>query len=120
MPTGKKTKQKPRLVAEKFGVGTGNVFADMGMADADQRLAKAELAHQVGRLIAALKLPQKEVAKRLGIDQPKVSALLRGRLKAFSTDRLMRFITDLDHDVIITVRHPQEATHPRVRVLANA
>jgi predicted XRE-type DNA-binding protein len=96
---------------------TGNVFEDMGMADAEDRLAKARLAQHIVRLIRERKLSQMEAAKKLGIDQPKVSAILRGRLKDFSTDRLMRFITSLSRDVVISVRKFGGADHERGRVM---
>lgn len=100
--------------------GSGNVFADLGLPDAGGRLAKTELARQIGLLIRAAGLTQARAAARLGVDQPKVSALLRGRLKDFSTDRLLRFVTALDHDVVITIRDPQDHAHPSVRVMAQA
>jgi predicted XRE-type DNA-binding protein len=102
---------------ERIYASSGNVFTDMGLPDAEERMAKAELAHQICLLIKAAGLSQTQAAKRLGVDQPKVSALMRGRLKEFSTDRLMRFITALDRDVVITIRDPEDATRPRVRVL---
>src|SRR5665213_233372 len=81
--------------------GSGNVFADLGLPNPEQRLAKAELAHEICALIRSAKLTQTQAAKRLGVDQPKVSALMTGRLKDFSTDRLMRFINLLGRDVNI-------------------
>lgn len=100
--------------------GSGNVFADMGLPDADQRLAKANLARQICALIRQAGLTQSQAAARMGIDQPKVSALMRGRLKDFGTDRLMRFITSLDRDVLIQIRPPRDRKHPSVRVLVEA
>ena len=85
----------------------GNVFEDMGLADADERLAKARLAHEICELLKRAKLTQAQAARKLGIDQPKVSALMRGRLRDFSTDRLIRFITLLDRDVWIVIREPK-------------
>ena len=82
--------------------GSGNVFADLGLEDADELLVKAGLAHQIGVLID--KIMQVEAAKRLGIDQPKVSRLLRGELYGFSTEQLMRFLNDLGQDVAISVK----------------
>jgi predicted XRE-type DNA-binding protein len=105
---------------ETVHAGSGNVFADLGLAYPDERLAKAGLAHQIGLLIAAEGLSQHQAADRLGIDQPKVSALLRGQLKGFSTGRLMRFITAMRRDVIISVRDPEDKKHPSVRVLVEA
>jgi predicted XRE-type DNA-binding protein len=90
------------------------VFADLGLPDAGARLAKAEFARQIGLLIRAAGLTQaRAAAARLGVDQPKVSVLLRGRLKDFSTDRPLRFVTALDHDVVITIRDPQDHAHPQ-------
>ena len=99
---------------------SGNVFADLGMPDAEEHLAKATIAHTICNLIHSARLSQKMAAERLGIDQPKVSALMRGRLRDFSTERLMRFVTALDRDVIITIRQPRDAGHASVRVLVNA
>ena len=105
----------PRKV--KIERGSGNVFADLGFSDADERLAKANLAHKICALIEAACLTQTGAAKRLGIDQPKVSMLMRGRLKDFSTERLMHFLVLLGRDVVIDVREPQDKRHPSVRVL---
>ncbi len=82
---------------------SGNVFADLGLANSDELLIKAELVRQISNLIDARKLTQAEAAKILGIDQPKVSALLNGRLSGFSTDRLFRFLNALGSDVEIRV-----------------
>lgn len=99
---------------------SGNVFADLGFADARERLAKARLAQTICELIRAADLTQKEAAERLGIDQPKVSALMRGKLRDFSTERLMRLVTALNHDVVITIREPKDTRHPSVRVFIEA
>ena len=106
--------------SEQVHDGSGNVFADMGSGDAGERLAKARLAQTVCELIRAAGLTQRKAAERLGIDQPKVSALVRGRLADFSTERLMRFVTALNRDVVITIRDPEETGHASVRVLVEA
>ena len=67
---------------------TGNVFADLGLPDAEERLAKAELARQIGGIIEERRLTQAAAGRVLGVDQPKVSALLAGRLAGFSLERL--------------------------------
>ncbi len=85
-------------------VSSGNVFADLGVPNPEEALAKAQLARAICLLIEKESLSQKEVAQRLGVDQPKVSALVRGRLTEFSTDRLLRFLLRLGHDVKINVR----------------
>jgi predicted XRE-type DNA-binding protein len=96
---------------------TGNVFQDIGSPDPQMRLAKSRLAQHISRLIKSQGLSQQQAAKKLGIDQPKVSAILRGRLKDFAPDRLMRFILRLDQDVIIRVGDPQDEARPSLRVL---
>ncbi len=88
----------------EHGVSSGNVFKDLGASALEEALAKAELTAKVAEIIASRKLTQAEAAEVLGVDQPKVSALLRGRLAGFSTDRLLRFVTALGRDVDIVIR----------------
>ena len=87
-----------------FSIGSGNVFADLGRPDAVEALLKADLARQIGRIIGERQLTQTDAATLLGADQPKVSALLRGKLSGFSLDRLVRYAAALDQDVQIVVR----------------
>jgi predicted XRE-type DNA-binding protein len=82
---------------------SGNVFADIGVRDAEGMLAKAQLAARITAILDARGLSQTAAAKLLGVDQPKVSALYRGRLRDFSLERLMRFVTALHRDVRIVV-----------------
>jgi predicted XRE-type DNA-binding protein len=86
-----------------YTVSSGNVFADLGLPNPEEALAKAELAHKITVLIQDKGLTQVQSAKLLGIDQPKVSALIRGRLSLFSLERLMRFLLMLGQDIKITV-----------------
>lgn len=85
-------------------VGSGNVFADLGLPRADERKTKARLAVAIQQSIAELGLTQVEAAHRLGTSQPKVSALLGARLEGFSVERLMKFLAALGNDVEILVR----------------
>jgi predicted XRE-type DNA-binding protein len=87
----------------KIHDSTGNVFQDMGMRDAEERLAKAELARLVRREIAARGLTQVQAATLLGIQQPDVSDLTRGKLARFSITRLERFLNALDLEIRIQV-----------------
>lgn len=87
----------------KVQSSSGNVFADLGLENSDELLIKAELVRQISNLIDSRRLTQTEAAKILGIDQPKVSALLNGKLSGFSTDRLFRFLNALGSDVEIRV-----------------
>ncbi len=97
---------------------TGNVFADLGVPQPEEALAKAELAAAIARLITGRHLTQVAAAKLLGVDQPKVSALLRGQLTGFSSDRLIRFLTLLGNDVDIVVRHRRSSRPGHLHVLA--
>src|SRR5260370_24523004 len=84
--------------------GSGNVFADLGFANPDLALAKAELVQRIRDLIAERKLTQVKAAKLLGLDQPNVSALVRGRVEGYSIDRLFRFLNALGQRVELTGR----------------
>ena len=87
-----------------YVVGSGNVFADLGYARPEEAAAKAELAHKITKIIERRKLTQAEAANVLEVDQPKVSALKRGKLSGFSLDRLVRFLVLLGSDVEIVVK----------------
>lgn len=110
-----------RLVTKRIKVeaGTGNVFADIGLPNPEERLAKAGLAMRITETIRAQKLTQTRAARILGIDQPKISRLLRGQLAGFSTGRLMYFLTLLGRDVEIVVnRAASPRRQGRIRVVA--
>jgi predicted XRE-type DNA-binding protein len=99
--------------------GTGNVFADLGYPDAEERQTKLRLANAINRVIARHRLTQAAAAEKLGINQPKVSALARYKLDGFSVERLMTFLTALDQDVEIVVREkPRSRTGGRIFVIA--
>jgi len=100
-------------------VGSGNVFADMGLPDPDKRLAKAKLAGEIARIIDDSRMTQVEAAKRLGIDQPKVSLLMRGQLKDFSMERLFQFLNRLGCNIEIGIGKAGEP-HPGLKVFAKA
>jgi predicted XRE-type DNA-binding protein len=106
MATRKKQPAAPLKDAEDtIFHGSGNVFADLGYKNADEMLARSTLLMRIADIIEQRKLSQAAAAKVLGLKQPDVSALLRGRfLRRFSTDRLMRFLVALDHDVEIVVK----------------
>lgn len=83
---------------------TGNVFEDLGLSEPAERLAKAELARKIGEIITKRHLNQAEAAKLLGVDQPKVSNIMNGRLSGFSLERLIHFLNVLGREVQIVVR----------------
>ncbi|MEH1864568.1 MAG: helix-turn-helix transcriptional regulator [Nostoc sp.] len=90
-------------------ISNGNVFADLGLSNPEERLIKAELARKISEIIANRQLNQVQAAEVLGIDQPKISALTRGKLKDFSIDRLIRFINILGNDVEIIIKPKPES-----------
>jgi predicted XRE-type DNA-binding protein len=99
-------------------LGSGNVFRDLGLKNPEDLLAKAKLAARIVQIIEERKLSQTQAAKLLGIDQPKVSLIYRGRLDDFSVERLMRFLTALHRDIRIVVG--EEHRRGRGRVIVEA
>ena len=89
--------------------GAGNVFADLGVAEPEEELAKAQLASHIREAIRRRKLTQAAAAVLVGLDQPKVPALINGRLTGFSRDRLLCCLTALGQDVEIVVKTPRRS-----------
>ncbi len=87
----------------RYEESSGNVFADLGLPDADELLLKAELARQISAILQERKLTQAEAARILGTQQPKVSQLVRGALGGFSLERLIRYLNALGRNVEIVV-----------------
>jgi predicted XRE-type DNA-binding protein len=100
-------------------LGTGNIFADLGLPDAAERHTKTRLAIAINRIIKEQRLKQIDAAGLLGVPQPKVSALVNYRLDGFSVEKLMDFIVALGRDVEIVVRPKRDAA-ARVLVLEAA
>ena len=98
---------------------TGNIFQDMGMRDAEERLAKAELARLIRKNLEARDLTQTEAAELLGITQPDVSDLVRGKLARFSMSRLEKFLNRLDLEIRIQVG-PRPADKPQAGITVEA
>ena len=96
-----------------FTESSGNVFADLGLPDAGTRMAKAEFARAIPLMIDERGLTQREAARFLGIDQPKISAITRGRLADFSLDRLLTLVNRPGMDIEISVSPNPEPTRPR-------
>ncbi len=100
---------------------SGNVFADLGVAEPEEELTKAQLASQIREIIRRRRLTQMAAATLMGVDQPKISALLGGRLANFSSGRLMRLLTALGQDVEIVVKPKRrEGERGRIRVVEAA
>ncbi|MFH1643891.1 MAG: helix-turn-helix transcriptional regulator [bacterium] len=89
---------------KKFEKGKDNIFADLNISNSEEALAKAELARQIYNIIKKKKLTQAKAALVLGVDQPKVSALISGKLSGFSLGKLFRFLNELGQDITINVK----------------
>ncbi|HEV2837046.1 MAG TPA: helix-turn-helix transcriptional regulator [Pyrinomonadaceae bacterium] len=110
----KARRSKPR--GETIEISSGNVFADLGFPDSDERFLKAELAIKIAQLIEKKGWTQAQTAERTALDQPKVSRLLRGQLSGFSADRLFAVLNRLGHSVEVRIS-PKERTPAHTRVM---
>jgi len=88
----------------------GNIFADLGLPNAEELGTKLRLGAAIYHIAKDRRLTQAKAAKLLGINQPKVSALLNFRLEGFSVERLMHFLTALEHDVVIQIMPRRKAS----------
>ena len=98
----KKLKKKS-LDDIEYREGSDNIFADIGIPNPEEAMAKAQIAMKICDAIKKKKLTQAKAAKILKISQPKVSLLIRGYLTDFSLERLLRFLNDLGQDVCISI-----------------
>jgi len=99
--------------------GSGNVFADLGLPDDEERQTKLHLALAINRVIARRRLTQADAAETLGVNQPKVSALANYKLDGFSVERLMTLLTALHRDVEIVIKKkPRSRATARITVVA--
>lgn len=99
----KKQTYEEKLADTKVKIGSGNVFADLGFANPGEMLAKAQLVSEIQKAIKKRKLTQTKAAEMLGLTQPKLSILLQGQFRGYSTDRLIRFLRILGQDIDIFV-----------------
>jgi len=96
--------------------GSGNIFADLGLPDADAHLVKAELVSRMDAIIRHRGITQSEAARLLGLSQPDVSRLLRGHFREFSVERLLRLLMALGRDVEIVIRAPRRTRQGKLLV----
>ncbi len=99
---------------------TGNVFADLGLPSSQEDMLKANIARAITATIRKRKLTQVDAGKIIGVDQAKVSALLRGRLSGFSVERLVFFLVKLGRDVNITISREHKKREGKVSVKEEA
>lgn len=110
---------KRKSSGSEVAVSSGNVFKDLSFADAEERKTKVLLTIQIQQILGERRLTQAGAAKVLGVNQPKVSALVNGRLDGFSVERLMTFLTALGRDVQITIGPARSVSSGgRIRVAA--
>src|SRR5215472_13563292 len=97
---------KKRQILRRIPIerGSGNVYADLGYADSAAMLVKARLAAKIAEIVQRRALTQAKTAEILGLTQPKVSALLKGRFRAISEHRLLECLTRLGRDVDIVIK----------------
>jgi predicted XRE-type DNA-binding protein len=104
-----------------FVVGSGNIFADLGLDDADEQIGKAQLAARIRQIIKAQGLTQAQAAKVLGTTQARISELYNGKIAQMTYDRLLGFLNTLDCDVSITITpRATKGPHSRGRTLVAA
>lgn len=97
---------------------SGNVFRDLGFKNAEERKTKVRLAVAINQILEKGRVSQAAAAERLGVNQPKISALSNYRLDGFSVERLMNFLNALGRDVEIVIRRPRSRRPPRIHVTA--
>jgi len=98
---------------------SGNVFADLGISNAEEKQTKVRLAVAINEIVRGQQLSQAAAARRLNVNQPKISALSNYQLDGFSVERLMNFLTALDRDVNIVIRQkPRSQRAGRILVTA--
>lgn len=108
----------PRKNRDQIIRSSGNVFVDMGLPDAAELNTKARLGATINLIVERKRLTQAEVATALGVNQPKVSALLHYKLEGFSVERLMHFLVALGQDVEIVVKDKPRSRSARIAVKA--
>jgi len=120
MKARSKTSKRRRTKANdevKVELSSGNVFADLGLPDAEELLLKAKIVTQIEQLIQKKGWTQAQAAERMKLDQPKVSRLLRGHFSGFSVDRLFAILNRLGHSVEVRISAKERApekSHTRV------
>jgi predicted XRE-type DNA-binding protein len=116
MPAAEIEAKGDAVMAKQAGIGiergSGNVFVDIGLADAGEHLVKAQLVTRIGRIGKQRKLTQEALGAIIGLRQPDVSKLLRGGFRGYSIERLLDFLIALGHDVEIVVKPARRRKRP--------
>jgi predicted XRE-type DNA-binding protein len=102
----------------EFEIGSGNVFADLGLPDAEQLKIKSGLAIEITRAVRRLGYTQQEAGQQMGISQAKVSALMRGDFSNLSESKLMECLNRLGYDIEIKLRPAKNSVGHRTLAIA--
>jgi len=102
----------------EFEISSGNVFADLGLADAEELKIKSGLAIEITRAVRRLGLTQQEAGRQMGISQAKVSSLMRGDFSNLSESKLMECLNRLGYDIEIKLRPAKKAVGHRTLAIA--
>ena len=114
------SKKKKQDKEPEFEIGSDNIFADIGVDNSEEELMKADLAWEIDQIITKKKFTQKKAAEIMGINQPKVSALLHRKLAGFSVERLIHFLQALGQDIDIVVKpKPRSRKTGRVSIFGS-
>ena len=95
-----------------YEVGSGNVFKDIGVPNAEEHLVKAKLVLKIDAIMKRRRMKQKEAAELFGVCQPDISNMLHGEFRQFSVERLLHFLVKLDQDVEIVVKPHRNRHNP--------
>lgn len=116
-----KKNQKNKLEEIEYTIGSGNVYADLGFSNPEEAKTKSELAMLISNILKQKGLTQVQAALVMGIDQPKVSKIIRGLLSEFSIERLLKFVLALGYDIqIMPKQHKTKTTSPSMYIIGKS
>lgn len=104
------------IADERVEIGSGSVYADLGLKNHDEMETKSNLVMEISKAIKKKKITQTQAAEIFGISQPKLSELLNGRFRGYSVERLIHFLNEIGQDVDIVVKSKPRNRKARVTV----
>jgi predicted XRE-type DNA-binding protein len=116
----KKSRPRGSKNEGKVTIGSGNVFADLGLPNAEEEAVRASLVLHLANELESRGLTQRDAAKLLGVDQPTVSRIMRGRFERFSLERIIRFLVSAGRDVKIVIPSARRTKGKSGRLLIEA
>ncbi len=113
-----KRKKRTKFKEIEYEVSSGNVYADFGYSNPEEADAKADLAMLISSIIKQRKMTQKEAARLIGVDQPKISKIMRGLLSEFTIERLINYLLSLGFDIEIKpIPHKVKTSAPAIHII---